>query len=130
MFTEILIEMGVKIAVTLLVALIGALGTWVATKIAKRNELAGIAAATNEVTDAAQRVVLDLEQTVVGKLKDAAADGKLSEAEIEHLTALLLEKALAQISTPAKKLLAAAGKDVTAIIQSAGEAMVLAIKNK
>lgn len=130
MFTEIIIEMAVKIAVTLLIALIGALGTWVMTKIAKCNELAGIAAATSEVTDAAQRVVLDLEQTVVGKLKDASEDGKLTESEIEHLGALLLEKALAQISTPAKKLLEAAGKDVCAIIKSAGEALILGLKKK
>lgn len=124
MFTEIIIEMAVKIAVTLLITLFGILGTWLAAKIAKRNELAGIAAATNEVTDAAQRVVLDLEQTVVGKLKDASEDGKLTESEIEYLGALLLEKALTQISTPAKKLLEAAGKDVCAIIKSAGEALI------
>lgn len=128
MFTEIIIEMSVKIAVTLLIALIGALGTWLTTKIAKRNELASIAAATNEVTDAAQKVVLELEQTMVGKLKDASEDGKLSDAEIEQLGALLLEKALAQISAPAKNLLASVGKDVCAIIQSAGEAMILGLR--
>ena len=128
MFTEILIEMGVKIAVTLLVALIGALGTWLAAKFAKGKELGNIAAATDEVTDAAQKVVLELEQTVVGKLKDAAADGKLTDAEIDYLTGLLLEKALAQISTPAQKLLAAAGKDVCAIIQSAGEALICGLR--
>ncbi len=128
MFTEIIIEMSVKIAVTLLIALIGGLGAWLTAKIGKRNELASIAAATNEVTDAAQRVVLDLEQTVVGKLKDASEDGKLSEAEIKELGALLLEKALAQISTPAKDLLKAAGKDVCAIIESAGEALILSLR--
>ena len=128
MFTEIIIEMSVKIAVTLLIALIGALGTWLTAKIAKRNELASIAAATNEVTDAAQKVVLELEQTMVGKLKDASEDGKLSDAEIEQLGALLLEKALAQISAPAKNLLTAVGKDVCAIIQSAGEAMILSLR--
>lgn len=130
MFTEIIIEVSVKIAVTLLIALIGGLGTWLTTKIGKRNELASIAAATNEVVDAAQRVVLDLEQTVVGKLKDSSEDGKLSEAEIKELGALLLEKALAQISTPAKDLLKAAGKDVCAIIESAGEALIQHLRKR
>lgn len=130
MFAEIIIEVSVKIAVTLLIALIGGLGTWLTTKIGKRNELASIAAATNEVVDAAQRVVLDLEQTVVGKLKDSSEDGKLSEAEIKELGALLLEKALAQISTPAKDLLKAAGKDVCAIIESAGEALIQHLRKR
>lgn len=124
MFLEIIIEAGVEIAVMLLVALIGAIGTYLATKIAKREELAGIAAATAEVTSAAQQVVMDLEQTVVGKLKDASEDGKLTESEIEQLAALLLEKAMAQISAPAKKLLTAAGKDVAAMIRTAGEALI------
>ena len=63
-------------------------------------------------------------------MKAASEDGKLTEAEIEHLGALLLEKALAQISEPAKNLLAAAGKDITAIIQDAGEAVILAMKKE
>lgn len=125
---EVIIEMAVRIVVTLLLTLIGVLGTWVTAKIAKREELSSIAAATNEVTDAAQKVVLELEQTVVGKLKDAAADGKLTDSEIEYLTGLLLEKALAQISAPAKKLLEAAGKDICAIIKSAGEALICGLR--
>ena len=42
----------------------------------------------------------------------------------------MLEKALAQISTPAKDLLAAVGKDVCAIIKSAGEALILELREK
>lgn len=122
-------EMAAKVLTMLLVTLIGVLGTWVTGKIAKRNELANIAAATEEATQTAQRVVLELQQTVVGKLKDASEDGKLTDAEIEHLGALLLEKALAQMSQPAKKILQAAGTDICGIIQSAGEAMILALKN-
>ena len=122
--TGIIIEYAVQILAMLLITLIGALGTWLTTKIGKRNELASIAAATNEATNAAQTVVLSLQQTMVGKLKNASEDGKLTQAEIDQLGALLLEKALAQISEPAKNLLAAAGKDITAIIQDAGEALI------
>ena len=121
---EIIIETAVQIIATLLLTLIGVLGTWLTMKIGKRQELQSIAAATNEATHAAQTVVLSLQQTVVDKLKAATEDGKLSEAEIDELNALLLEKALAQISEPAKNLLAAAGKDVTAIIEDAGEALI------
>lgn len=127
---EAIIEMIAQVVGTLLLMLIGVAGTWLTTKIAKRNELATIAAATEEATDAARRVVLELQQTVVESLKESCEDGKLSNSEIESLSGLLLSKAMAQMSEPAKNVLAAAGKDVSAIIQSAGEAMILAMKNK
>ena len=127
---ELIIETIVQITATLLLTLIGVLGTWLTLKISKREELASIAAATDEATRAAQNVVLALQQTTVEAMKAASEDGKLTQAEIEHLGALLLEKALAQISEPSKNLLAAAGKDVCAIIQDAGEAMITAMKKE
>ena len=127
---ELIVETIVQITATLLLTLIGVLGTWLTLKISKREELATIAAATDEATRAAQNVVLALQQTTVEAMKAASEDGKLTQAEIEHLGALLLEKALAQISEPSKNLLAAAGKDVCAIIQDAGEAMITALKKK
>lgn len=127
---EAFIEMIAQIVGTFLLMLIGVAGAWLTAKIAKRNDLATIAAATNEATEAAQRVVLELQQTVVEGMKASCEDGKLSDAEIKDLGALLLNKALAQMSEPSKHVLAAAGKDVSAIIQSAGEAMILAMKAK
>ncbi|MBO5130161.1 MAG: hypothetical protein J6B95_07440 [Oscillospiraceae bacterium] len=126
--TEIIIANAVQIAATLMVTLIGVLGTWLTAKIAKRTELANISAATNEAVRAAQLTVLELQQTTVEAMKAASEDGKLTAAEIEHLGALLLEKALAQMSDPAKKLLTAAGVDLTAVIKGAGEAMVQQMK--
>ena len=125
---EVIIEMAVQIVVTLLLTLIGVLGTWLTAKIAKRAELSSIGAATKEATEAAQRAVMELQQTTVEAMKAASEDGKLSAYEIEQLGALLLEKALAQMSTPAKNLLAAAGTDVSAIIKSAGESLILGMK--
>ena len=127
---EVIIEMVAQIVCTFMLMLIGVAGTYLTAKIAKRNELATIATATAEATDAAQRVVLELQQTLVEGMKASCEDGKLSNSEIEQLSALLLNKALAQLSEPAKNILAAAGKDVSAIIQSAGEAMILAIKKQ
>lgn len=127
---EVIIEMIAQIVGTFMLMLIGVAGTYLTAKIAKRNELATIATATAEATDAAQRVVLELQQTLVEGMKASCEDGKLSNSEIEQLSALLLNKALAQMSEPAKNVLAAAGKDVSAIIQSAGEAMILAIKKQ
>lgn len=126
---EIIIETAVQIIAALLLTLIGVLGTWLTAKIGKKAELATIAAATNEATRAAQTTVLELQQTTVEAMKAASEDGKLTESEIEHLGALLLEKALDKMSEPAKNLLTAAGVDITAIITGTGEALIGQMKN-
>lgn len=126
--TEIIIENLVQIVATLLVTLIGVLGTWLTTKIAKRTELTNISTATNEVVSAAQLTVLELQQTVVEGWKAANADGKLSEDEIKQLGTMLLEKTMEKMSDSAKNLLNSAGVDITAIIKGAGEAMIQSMK--
>lgn len=125
---EIIMETVVQIVGTLLLTLIGVLGTWLTIKISKKAELASIAAATNEATKAAQTTVLELQQTTVEAMKAAHEDGKLTEDEIKNLSAMLLEKALDKMSEPAKALLVAAGVDISAIITGAGEAMIGAMK--
>ena len=128
--SEVIMEVAAQAAGALLVAVISVAGAWLTAKIGRRQELASIAAATEEAAEAAKRVVLELQQTAVEGMKAARADGKLSRAEVEQLGKLLLEKSLAQLSQPAKQVLEAAGKDVCAIIRSAGEAAVLAIKQR
>lgn len=126
--TEVIIETAVQILATLILTLIGVLGTWLTAKIAKRNELANINAATNEAIGAAQLTVLELQQTVVDGWKAASADGKLSKDEITQLGTMLIEKTMEKMSDSAKNLLTAAGVDITAIIKGAGEAMVQNMK--
>lgn len=128
--SEVFMEVAAQVAGALLVAVISVAGAWLSAKIGRRQELASIAAATEEAAEAAKRVVLELQQTAVEGMKAARADGKLSRAEVEQLGKLLLEKSLAQLSLPAKQVLEAAGKDVCAIIRSAGEAAVLAMKQQ
>lgn len=125
---EIIMETVMQIIATLLLTLIGVLGTWLTIKISKKAELANVAAATNEATRAAQTTVLELQQTTVAAMKAAHEDGKLTEDEIKNLSAMLLEKALDKMSEPAKALLMAAGVDISAIITGAGEAMIGAMK--
>ena len=125
---EVIIETAVQILATLILTLIGVLGTWLTAKIAKRNELANINAATNEVIGAAQLTVLELQQTVVDGWKAASADGKLSKDEITQLGTMLIDKTMEKMSDSAKNLLTAAGVDITAIIKGAGEAMIQNMK--
>lgn len=125
---NVIIENAVQIAATLVVTLIGVLGTWLSAKIAKQSELKSIAAATDAAVNAAQTTVLELQQTTVDKLKAASADGKLTKGEIEELGKLLVDGALAKMSDAAKGVLNAAGVDLTAIIKGAGEAMIAKAK--
>lgn len=127
-FMEIIIEYAAQIVAYLLLALLGVLGTWLAGKFAKRQELTNISIATNEAVGAAQQTVLELQQTVVDKLKAAHADGKLTEDEIKDLGDALVKKSLEKMSVPATKVLAAAGADISAIIKGAGEAMIQNMK--
>ena len=125
---EIIMETVVQIVATLLITLIGVLGAWLTAKLAKKTELTNINAATNEVVNAAQLTVLELQQTVVEGWKAASTDGKLSQDEIAELGKMLVQKTIEKMSDSAKSLLTSAGVDITAIITGAGEAMIQSMK--
>lgn len=125
---NVIIENAVQIAATLVVTLIGVLGAWLTAKIGKREELKNISAAADEATKAAEKTVLELQQTTVEGLKKDSADGKLTKDEIDELGKLLIDGALAKMSDAAKGVLNAAGVDLTAIIKGAGEAMIAKAK--
>ena len=118
----------VEVAATLLITLIGVLGTWLTAKIAKKQHLAGIAAATEQVIQAAQITVGELQQTIVEKLK-AAGGGKLNEEQIAQLGELLKTKTIEKLSNPAISLLEAAAVDLEALICGAGENWLNKIKS-
>ena len=126
---EIIMETVMQIMGTLLIALIGVLGTWLTAKIGKRQELSNIADATNEAVKAAQLTVLELQQTVVDGWKAANEDGKLTNEEVEMLGVMLIDKTVEKMSDSAINLLVSAGVDITAIIKGAGEAMIKQIKD-
>lgn len=128
--TNVIIENLVQIAATVLITAIGILGAWISTKIAKREELKNISAATEEATKAAQTTVLELQQTTVDGLKEASADGKLTQDEITELGKLLVDGAMAKMSDATKNLLNSAGVDITAIIRGAGESLINRMKAK
>ena len=125
---NVIIENAMQIVATLLITLIGVLGAWMTSKIAKREELKNIGAATDEAVHAAQTTVLELQQTTVEGLKKAGADEKLTKDEIAELGKALMEGAIAKMSTSAVDLLDAAGVDLSKIIQGAAEAYIASMK--
>lgn len=125
---EVIIENVVQIAATLLITLIGVLGTWLTAKIGKKMELANINAATDEVIKMAQQTVSELQQTMVEEFKAAHEDKKLTKAEIEMLGTELIGRVIEKMSKPTYNLLNAAGVDIANLIKSAGEDKIREMK--
>lgn len=125
---DVIIENAVAIVATLLMTLIGVLGTWLTAKLAKREELTNINAAQQEVIKAAQITVGELQQTLVEGLKAGHEDGKLTKEEIEALGELLVDKTLKKMSVSAIGVLNAAAVDITALIKGAGEDWIQKLK--
>ena len=97
-------------------------------QIGKSQQLKTINAAVGELTSAAETTVMELQQTVVEGLKEASADGKLTQDEIKNLGKLLLEGTLAKMSDSGIGVLKAANVDINAIVTGAGEALIAKIK--
>lgn len=127
---EQLLDYGMQIAATLLITLIGVLGAWLTLKLGKSANLQNINAAQKEVIRAAKLTVGELQQTLVGELKAASADGKLTPEEIESLKDKLIEKTLEKLSAPAYTLLQSAAVDIQALIAGAGESWIDQMKTQ
>lgn len=115
-----------EIMATLVLALIGAAGTWLSTKVAKRQELSSIAVAMEQVIQAAQITVGELQQTIVNNLK--ANGAKLTEEQIRELGGLLLAKVKEKLAASTLSMLETAKVDVEALIRGASEAWISKMK--
>ena len=126
----VIIETVVSIAANLAVTLIGVLGAWLLAQIGKTQQLNTISTAVGELTAAAEQTVLELQQTVVDGLKEAHADGKLTQEEISDLGKKLLDGALAKMSDSGISVLKAANVAINAIVTGAGEALIAKMKTE
>lgn len=122
--TDIIIENIVKITAALLLMLIGVLGTYLTTLAAKRAETANVSEALRALTEATKTTVGELQQTIVGPLKAAAADGKLTPDEIADLRNMLVAQTKQKMLPSAINIINAAGADIEAIILGVGENLI------
>lgn len=125
---QVIVENLLEIVSAVVISLIGILGAWVTTKLAKNKDLENVAKATEEVQLVAEKTVRELQQTMVEGFKEANADGKLTKEEISMLNKALLDKTMADMSVPAIKVLNAAGVDISALITTFGESIIQKIK--
>jgi hypothetical protein len=121
---NLVIEYGTKVAATLLITLIGVLGTYLTMQLGKNANLKNINDAQKELIRAAKITVGELQQTMVSQFKAANKDGKLTPQEIASLRAKLLDKTVEKLSAPAYALLTAASVDVEALILGVGESWI------
>lgn len=124
----VIIETIVSVLANLAITLIGVAGAWLVAQIGKTQQLKTINTAVGELTSAAETTVLELQQTVVDGLKEASADGKLTQDEITELGKKLLEGTLQKMSDSGIGVLKAANVDINAIVTGAGEALIARIK--
>lgn len=127
---DVLIEVGTQVLFELLMLVIGVVFAYLGKLLGKSRKLEHIAIATEELEKVVKVIVGDLQQTVVEKLKEASADGKLSKEDIEKLGEMLVEKVGQQISSPAADTLYAAGVDIENMIHSIAEAYIAKIKRE
>ena len=121
---ETIMTNAVELTGSLLMMLIGLLGTWLSLKMAKQQELKALSAAVNQAIAMARLTVDELQQTVVDGIKAVRADGRLTKQEVSMLSMQLWEKTVEKMSAPAVELLEAAKVDLKALIQGAGEAWI------
>ncbi len=127
---ELLLNYGLQVAATLLITLIGVLGTYLTLQLGKNTNLKNINDAQKELMRAAKITVGELQQTMVSDLKAANEDGKLTSQEIAQLRAKLLDKTVEKLSAPAYALLSAASVDVEGLILGVGESWIERIKQQ
>ena len=125
---DVIIENIVRIVAALLMMLISVGGAYLTSLIAKHEKLKAISEATQQVIDAAIQTTGELQQTVVGDLKQASVDGKLSKEEIDTLYHDVVVLTLDKLSAPTINLLNAVGADIEAIIHGATEDWINTMK--
>ena len=127
---EQLMDYGMQVAATLLITLIGVLGTYLSLQLAKNANLKNINDAQKELIRVAKITVEELQQTVVTAWKAANEDGKLTNQEIVDLRRKLLDRTVEKLSAPAFTLLQAASVDVEGLILGVGESWIERIKQQ
>ena len=125
-----LMDYGMQVASTLLITLIGVLGTYLSLQLGKSANLKNINEAQKELIRVAKITVGELQQTYVASWKAANEDGKLTNNEIAELRAKLLDRTVEKLSTPAYTLLQAASVDVEGLILGVGESWIDRIKQQ
>ena len=128
-FMNTIIQYIAEIVAILVISAIGVFGSWLLNKMKQQKGLENIAMATEQVIQAAQVTVRELQQTLVGNWKEQQENGKLTAEQIVELKQKAIDITLKKLSEPTLKLLESAKIDVEVMITSAAEAYIDELKN-
>lgn len=128
--TGVLIEQAVTTVARLLEALVLAYGAWALEKFGKNKKLQNLTLANQELCAIVKQTVRELNQTIVNGLKEESPDGKLTNAQINDLSGMLLALVKAKADEATIKILTAAGTDVDALITGQCEAYLDLLKSR
>ena len=128
-FMNTIIQYVAEIVAILVISAIGIFGSWLLNKMKQQQGLENIAMATEQVIQAAQVTVRELQQTLVGNWKEQQENGKLTAEQIVELKQKAIEITLKKLSEPTLKLLESAKIDVEVMITSAAEAYIDELKS-
>lgn len=128
-FMNTIIQYVAEIVAILVISAIGVFGSWLLNKMKQQKGLENIAMATEQVIQAAQVTVRELQQTLVGNWKEQQENGKLTAEQIVELKQKAIDITLKKLSEPTLKLLESAKIDVEVMITSAAEAYIDELKN-
>lgn len=126
-FVDTLLQYLAEVVAILVIGLLGIFGTWLLNKMKEKKGLENIALATEQVIEAAQSTVLELQQTFVNDWK-CAQNGKLTVDQINALKQHVLTITLSKLGQPTLNLLEGVKIDVSSMITSTAEAYILELK--
>ena len=128
-FMNTIIQYVAEIVAILVISAIGVFGSWLLNKMKQQKGLENITMATEQVIQAAQVTVRELQQTLVGNWKEQQENGKLTAEQIVELKQKAIEITLKKLSEPTLKLLESAKIDVEVMSTSAAEAYIDELKS-
>lgn len=127
-FMNTIIQYIAEIVAILVISAIGVFGSWLLNKMKQKKGLENVALATEQVIQAAQITVRELNQTLVYNWKEQQENGKLTAEQIIELKQKAIDITLKKLSEPTLKLLESAKIDVEVMITSAAEAYIDELK--
>ncbi len=125
--TNAVVEIAANLITNLAIIALTTAFAWLTAKIGKNKHLENINAAKDELKDAAIQTVGELNQLFVSAWKETQG-GKLTEEQIAHLGAELVNLTLKKMSGSAVKVLEAASIDLETYIHGAAEDWIGTLK--
>ena len=127
---ELLIEQASSLIVSIALALLSLLSTWLTVKLSRHIKLKNVTDALNTCLEMTRVTVGELQQKFVDDMKSANEDGKLTYDEIKQLNTSLIVYTKNKLTPSIIKVIEQAGISINQFILDAGENYVQELKHE